>query len=248
MHLIRLICQSLIVYIGAFYKKINIFILFFLTFYKYINIINLMPVNKALGGVIMTLCEFLNEEQVVKFAAAGDDRAFSSLFIKYLPKIRFIAKRYYYGFSDFEDVVQEGAIGLFKAVKVYNPKKGVPFSVFASVCIKHNIINASRKYSRFPEILSDFSSDLSDIDSSYSDLFSASYPGPEDLVVGKEDFETVNNFLKSSLSQFEYDVLKNYLTGKKYSEIARALNKPLKSIDNAISRIRQKLNRSFNTS
>lgn len=196
----------------------------------------------------MSRCEALNEELAARLSAGGDNKAFSLLFLHYLPKIRQIAKRYYPFYADYEDIVQEGVIGLYKAALVYKPEKNVPFSAFALLCIKRQIINASQKYTRYPEILSDFSDDNIDVGGKYRDLLYASYTDPEDFIVGREDFETVKEFIKERLSGFEYNVLRHYLTGIKYSEIARIMNKPQKSIDNAISRIKQKLFRSIKDS
>ena len=195
----------------------------------------------------MTHFDKKKESELVNSAANGNDSAFSLIFLHYLPKIRSVAKNYSYGMADFEDIVQEGVIGLYKAVKGFQIDKGVPFSAFALLCVKRQMINATQKYSRHPEILSDFSSDSGFAGGQYQDLSSVSYLSPEDLVVGREGFERAKKFIKKRLSGFEYDVLRHYLAGSTYLEISNILGKPAKAIDNAISRIKSKLSKGFET-
>ena len=148
--------------------------------------------------------------------------------------------------ADSEDLTQEGMIGLFKAIQSYKPDNNASFFTFAQLCIKRQIYTAIKasnreKHSPLNSYISLYSSsgesDIELIENLEADRSS----DPEHVILNQENVLRVNELLTSRLSKMERAVLPLYLDGLSYNDIATKLNKPTKSIDNAISRIREKL-------
>lgn len=160
---------------------------------------------------------------------------FPSLVSQYMPQIRAIVKKYAPGGANYyDDLVQEGLLGLYKAVLFYDSGRNVPFSAFALLCIKRQVLNAARKYFRY-------GSDCLFGTDEFTDGSVQQYDDPENAVLQKEAFSLTLHRMKECLSDYEYAVLTSYLCGAEYKEIARAMNKSPKSVGNALTRIKNKL-------
>ena len=146
-----------------------------------------------------------------------------------------------------EDIVQEGLIGLFKAVKNYNAEKQNSFKTFANLCIERQLITAIKSSNRQKHMPLNSYLSLNttayeeDEDSNLLDIFDAhQMEDPLETITKKEYYQTVENAIDKSLSDFEKQVLNRYIQGESYIQIAERLDAPVKSIDNAIQRIRKK--------
>jgi len=151
--------------------------------------------------------------------------------------VKKIARTFFIMGADSEDIVQEGMIGLFNAIRNYDAKKDASFETYANLCISHQILNALKIASRKKHAPLNFYVSL-DIDDSELNLIDKN--SPEKLFILKEDGQSIISALYSILSSLETAVLELYLNGASHSEIAKALDKNEKSIDNAIQRIRNK--------
>lgn len=141
--------------------------------------------------------------------------------------------------GDRDDLVQEGMLGLFKAVRDYRPGRDTSFATFAGICIDRQLYQAIERSNRQKNIpLNEYVS-LND-DSMHESLQSVE-ENPENIVIGREDFHTMKERIAAQLSGFENRVLELYWQGKGYLEIADELGRPAKSIDNALQRIRMKV-------
>ena len=189
--------------------------------------------------------ENYSDEQLVLLASGNSDdadNALEEIFGRYKFKINKIVRSYYLINGDEGDLYQEGMIGLFKAIKSYNGN-GL-FAPYAHVCIKNSVFSAIKKSNRKKNIpLNDYISlsggDDDDVDKNY--FISDVNNNPEKTCIEKEEEEELANRLKILLSPLESKVLNYYLNGFSYEDIANKTNKNIKSIDNAIQRIRTKL-------
>ena len=146
--------------------------------------------------------------------------------------------------ADAEDVIQEGMLGLMKAIREFDSTKGVPFSVFARLCIQRKIYSATRSASALKHRPLNQSMSLDrplfeDLAESHTRV-TAPIGDPESLVIGNEEREERTRQLYSLLSEFEANVLTLFLDGLSYEEMAETLGKPVKSVENAIQRIKRK--------
>lgn len=162
------------------------------------------------------------------------------LLIVYKPLVTSIARRYFLTGAEVDDLVQEGMIGLYKAIQTYNINKNASFKTFASLCINSQIKSAiksanSNKNKILNEIMLEDNQDL-------MYLVSSKEPNPEDRMINKESFNVVKDEINSKLSLLEKQILKQYLLGKNYKDIALTLCLDKKSVDNGLNRIRKKLN------
>ena len=150
--------------------------------------------------------------------------------------------------ADRDDLFQEAMIGLFKAVKNYNPNVNSNFKYFSELCIKRQIISAIRKSKGYEKnLLNNSVSIYQYMDSEYGDsmidkLLAIDSLNPESVVIKKQDIEDCYQATGKILSRFERTVLLEYGKGKTYEEISLALNRDIKSIDNALQRIKKKIN------
>lgn len=190
----------------------------------------------------------LLDEELVEKAQTGDDEAEEALIRKYKEVIRTKAHLYFMVGADSEDVVQEGTIGLFKAIRSYEQEKAASFRTYADVCINRQILSAVKhatrlKYSPLNTSVSLYSDDFSDNnDMSIAEwLASGTEDDPEAILIMKEKMALIEKEGKNFFSDMENKVLSEFLQGKTYTQIGQNLGKSSKSIDNAIQRIRKKL-------
>ena len=196
------------------------------------------------------LCrEEASDEQLVAMSRAGDDVALTMLLDRYRGFARAKARSYFLVGADREDVIQEGMIGLYKAVRDYNPDMQASFRGFAELCVSRQIITAIKtatrqKHGPLNDYVSFHRPVLSDDDGDrvLADVLPAtSMSDPADLVVSAERIRALQDHFDEALSDLEAEVLALYVDGKSYQEIAEMLQRHVKSIDNALQRIKRKL-------
>ena len=190
----------------------------------------------------------LSDEVVVQLCHEGDNLAEEYLLDKYKNFVRSKARSYFLIGADHEDIVQEGMIGLYKAIRDYRPEKLSSFRAFAELCITRQIITAIKTATRQKHIplnsyislnkpLYDEESDRTLMDI----IMEGRISNPEEIIINREDLININDRIKDVLSGLEQDVLNAYLDGKSYQEIAESLGRHVKSIDNALQRVKRKL-------
>lgn len=192
--------------------------------------------------------EGFTDEELIEKSRNGNDLALDVLISRYIGLVRQKAFRFFLVGADKEDLLQEGLIGLFKATRDYKPELSVPFKSFAETCVKRQLATAIKAATRLKHSPLNNSVSLNrplfdeDDDSELFDIISESAShNPEDFVINKEQYNTIGEKIKKHLSKFELKVLEYYLCGKSYQEIATLLEKPQKAIDNALQRIRHKV-------
>ena len=192
--------------------------------------------------------EKLSDEDLVKISLTGDAIATEYIMARYKNLVRARARMYFLAGADKEDIIQEGMIGLFKAIRDYNHQKQASFHSFAELCIKRQIITAVKTATRQKHIpLNTYISlnkPVSEDDSERTllDILSTiKISDPEELIIGKEEKARIENAITKVLSDLEMEVLQSYLDGKSYQEIACDLDRQAKSIDNALQRVKRKL-------
>jgi RNA polymerase sporulation-specific sigma factor len=175
-------------------------------------------------------------------ASSGDPAAEEELITEYSRLVRICARPYFLAGGDSEDLIQEGMLGLLSAVRHYDPSKDVKFKTYAEFCIRRRLISAIKSASRFKHIpLNDYVSLESpelDENNTQGTFF---LRDPEEFVIARERVDEITDCLYGSLSRFETKILGFYLEGMSYEEMAVKVNKPPKSVDNAVQRIRKKL-------
>lgn len=192
------------------------------------------------------LCE-LSDEEVVLLCRSGDSRALEHIIIRYRNFVYSRAKKLFLIGSDRDDLVQEGMIGLFEAVKSFTPGKA-SFRSFAGICVNRQMISAVKRATRNKHkplnsyISLDKDAYDSDADAMLADsVADGALQNPEEIVIDKESFSGMENKINSSLSKLELRVLILYLDGYSYRRIGEKIGKDRKSVDNAIRRIKKKL-------
>ncbi|MBS4804313.1 MAG: RNA polymerase sporulation sigma factor SigH, partial [Clostridium sp.] len=194
--------------------------------------------------------EFMNktDEEVVDKAKAGDARAQEYLIAKYENFVKAKAKSYFLIGADKEDIYQEGMIGLYKAIRDFKADRLASFKAFAELCITRQIITAIKTATRQKHIpLNTYISLNKPIYEEESDrtlidvLSELKITDPEELIIGKEQLKHIEGEMAKVLSDLEMEVLQSYLDGKSYQEIACDLDRQAKSIDNALQRVKRKL-------
>lgn len=179
-----------------------------------------------------------NDEELVLRARQGEVEAFSQLVSRYLPMIRRRASRYPLPGLEAEDVVQEGLLGLLKAIRLYDSAQGT-FGAFASLCVSSSMATLAKSaLSSRQRPLMDYSSLEDDMDGTALRDRSV---GPEEQLIAAEQAAELNRKISSLLSPFEQNVLKLYLSGHSYTEISQLLSSTTKAVDNALQRVRRKL-------
>lgn len=178
----------------------------------------------------------LTDEALILSARAGDESAVTELVARYLPMIRRRAARYFLPGMEAEDVVQEGLIGLLKAVRLYDGRQSA-FAAFASVCVASTMATAAKAaLSQKSRPLSDYSP-LEELDGVQRDP----QVSPEEEIIIAEQMEELRGRIDTLLSGFEQQALTLYLSGHSYSEISQLLRTTSKAVDNALQRVRRKL-------
>ena len=191
----------------------------------------------------------LTDEEVVFAVKEGEDRAAQDYLInKYRNFVRAKARSYFLIGADREDIIQEGMIGLYKAIRDFRNDKLSSFRAFAELCVTRQIITAIKTATRQKHIpLNSYISLNKPIYDEASDrplldvLSGARISDPEELVISREEFVDIEEKMEEILSDLEWKVLMSYLDGKSYQEIAAELRRHVKSIDNALQRVKRKL-------
>lgn len=190
----------------------------------------------------------LTDEQVAELSREGDVLAEEYLLDKYKNFVRSKARSYFLIGADHEDIVQEGMIGLYKAIRDFRPEKLSSFRAFAELCVTHQIITAIKTATRQKHIpLNSYISlnkPLYDEESERTlmDVIVEGHDSnPEDIFINRESLGNISAKMNEILSGLERDVLEAYLDGKSYQEIAEQLGRHAKSIDNALQRVKRKL-------
>ena len=190
-----------------------------------------------------------DDDRLVAAVREGDDRALNELLTKYRGFARAKARSYFLVGADHEDIVQEGMIGLYKAVRDFNPELSSSFRAFAELCITRQIITAIKtatrqKHGPLNSYVS-FSRPVAgddEGDRTLSDVLpTTAICDPADLVISAERIRALQEHFDEVLSDLEAEVLRLYVDGKSYLEIADVLDRHVKSIDNALQRIKRKL-------
>lgn len=187
----------------------------------------------------------VSDEELINQIRKNDPQALNEIIERYKSLIEIRVSNYFINGAEKDDLMQEGRIGLFKAIMNYDPIKDASFNTFANLCIERQLINAVKNSNRQKHMpLNNYVSlNGSDDDSSSETIdtvLNNSVEDPLDTITKKEYMNEINDTLDKNLSDFEKDVLDLLLKGYKYEEIAKKLNSNSKSIDNAIQRIRKK--------
>jgi len=190
----------------------------------------------------------MTDESLALKAQENDYESEIELFSRYKNTINKISRSFFLVGGDTEDLIQEGMIGLYKAIKYYSNDKNASFSTFASLCIKRQIQTAikhagSKKnlmLSNAVPITEEINLDDED-DSPVGLIIPSLEPTPDAQMISRENMKELKMKIEKNLSHLEFKILTKYLAGKNYTEIANALEINKKSVDNALSRIKTKL-------
>jgi RNA polymerase sporulation-specific sigma factor len=192
----------------------------------------------------------MSDEDIVALANDGSSLAQEYLIDKYKNFVRAKARSYFLIGADKEDIIQEGMIGLYKAIRDFRPDKLSSFRAFAELCITRQIITAIKTATRQKHIPLNSYISLNkpiydeDSDRTLLDVISGTrVTDPEEMVISREEFDNIEAKMSEILSSLEWKVLTYYLEGKSYQEIANDLDRHVKSIDNALQRVKHKLER-----
>lgn len=187
------------------------------------------------------------DEKLIEQIRLGDVEAQNYLLEKYKSLVNMKANRFFLVGAESDDMIQEGMIGLFKAIQSFNLEKNNSFKTFANLCIERQLITAIKTSNRQKHIPlnSSFSLNTSaydeNDDTSVMEILETNFvEDPLDTITKREYMEFIENKIDKNLSGFEKQVLSRYIQGESYVDIANRLNSPVKSIDNAIQRIRKK--------
>ncbi|MEN8904394.1 MAG: RNA polymerase sporulation sigma factor SigH [Clostridiales bacterium] len=190
----------------------------------------------------------MSEEHIIEDAKTGDKNAIEYLINKYKSFVRAKARTYFLIGADREDIIQEGMIGLYKAIRDFRGDKLSSFRAFAELCITRQIITAIKTATRQKHIpLNSYISLNKPVYDEESDrtlldmLKEENVSDPEEMVINREEFNGIEHKMNEILSDLEWEVLSLYLEGRSYQEIAEDLKRHVKSIDNALQRVKRKL-------
>jgi RNA polymerase sporulation-specific sigma factor len=194
----------------------------------------------------------LSDEEVVLYAKQGSENAQEHLLCKYRNIVEGKARSYFLIGADHEDIVQEGMIGLFKAIRDFRNDRLLPFRAFAELCISRQIFTAIKAATRQKHIplnsyvslhtnLFDADSDRTLIDT----IAETETTDPEDTVISQQFSDDLRKRIRRDLSELESAVLRSHLEGQSYQEIAMGLRRRVKSVDNALQRAKRKIGKSL---
>jgi len=188
------------------------------------------------------------DEELIREAKEGNDAALELLINKYKKFVRAKARTYFLIGADREDIIQEGMIGLYKAIRDFRGDKLSSFRAFAELCITRQIITAIKTATRQKHIpLNSYISLNKPVFDEESDrtlmdiINEENVSDPEEMMINREEFAGIELKMNEILSNLEWEVLSRYLQGRSYQEIAQELNRHVKSIDNALQRVKRKL-------
>lgn len=187
------------------------------------------------------------DEELVQCAKNGDKEALEYLLSKYKDLVNMKVSKYFIVGAEKEDIFQEGMIGLYKAIKDFNENKENSFKSFANLCVERQLITAIKTSNRQKHIPLNSSVSLNtnvydeEDDTSFFDIINAkTVEDPLETITKKEYYKLIGTRIDKNLSDFEKQVLNRYAKGESYVKIAEKLDAPVKSVDNAIQRIRKK--------
>lgn len=190
----------------------------------------------------------MQDEEIVEVARTGSVEAQEYLINKYKGFVKAKARSYFLIGADREDIIQEGMIGLYKAIRDFRSDKLTSFKAFAELCITRQIITAIKTATRQKHIpLNSYISLNKPIFDEESDrtlldiINEENVSDPEEVMISREEFAGIELKMNEILSNLEWEVLSQYLQGRSYQEIAQELNRHVKSIDNALQRVKRKL-------
>lgn len=188
------------------------------------------------------------DNELLELFHAGNGDAGSELALRYRPLIKRCTRPYFLVGGDSEDLIQEGMIGLVSSMQSYRADSGALFKTYAELCIRRRILSAIKAASRFKHMPMNYRLSLEELYADAPEELDA-LPGegynrsPEELVLERETKSALYSLCRAILSPLEKRVLSYYLDGLSYEEIAARCNKPVKSVDSALQRIKRKLNR-----
>lgn len=195
--------------------------------------------------------EGLSEDQVVRLAKQGDIFATEHLLTKYRNMVEGKARSYFLIGADHDDIVQEGMIGLFKAIRDFKKNRMLPFRAFAELCISRQIFTAIKAATRQKHIPLNSYVSLhatlfdSESDRTLMDTLDIDSVNPEEMVINQQFSDDLRHHIDNDLSELESAVLRSHLEGKSYQEIAGELRRRVKSVDNALQRAKRKIGRNL---
>jgi len=192
----------------------------------------------------------MTDEKLIENVKQEDQTALNCLIERYNDLVTMKANKFFMVGAEKEDMIQEGMIGLYKAIKSFDTEKQNSFKTFANMCVERQLITAVKNSNRQKHI--PLNSSVSLNSAAYEDnedmdkmdvLDIKMMNDPSDIIADREYFENMESKIKENLSSFELQVLKEYEKGKSYAAIAEKLNAKVKSVDTAIQRIRKKANK-----
>ena len=197
----------------------------------------------------MSISPELSDESLQALSVSGNSEAEDLLIRRYTRVVKALTRPFFLAGADNEDLIQEGMLGLLSAIRSFNPLGGASFKTYSRLCIRRRLISAVRSASYSQNV------SLDDCLSLESPLFDEYLPEmayglridspqrPEELVIDKENTKVLFQNVFNALSKYEQLVLRCYLSGSSYREIAEMTGKTEKAVDNAIQRIRRKVSR-----
>ncbi|MDO7908367.1 RNA polymerase sporulation sigma factor SigH [Paenibacillus sp. JX-17] len=201
-----------------------------------------------LKDIMLSEYDYRNDEDIVRAVHEGDSEALEYLINKYRNFVRAKARSYFLIGADREDIIQEGMIGLYKSIRDFKGDKLSSFKAFAELCITRQIITAIKTATRQKHIPLNSYVSLDkpiydeDSDRTLLDVICGSQVSdPEELIINQEEFVGLEDKMSEILSDLERKVLMLYLDGRSYQEISVDLSRHVKSIDNALQRVKRKL-------
>lgn len=188
----------------------------------------------------------ISDEELIRQIRSGSDDAMGCLLERYRDMVRKEARKFFLAGGDEEDLIQEGMIGLFKAITSFEEGKNTSFSTFAYLCVQRQIYTTITAFNRKKHIplntsISLFERKDQGEEFALDEILETPEGTPEELLLRKEEIKDYYQMIDQRLSQFEKQVMYHYLNGENYTMIAKRLGRTDKSIDNAIQRIRKKI-------
>ncbi len=183
----------------------------------------------------MSVIDLGKDSENLYKAQSGDEKSLEELFREASPLVEIIASKYINSPLEKEDLMQEGMIGLFRAIESYDESKGARFKTYAERCIDNAMKDAIKGATRRKDVPAESVVEYKE------EAFTDSEDSAEEIYLHKERIERLFSAMEQKLSDLEKQVLSQYILGFGYSEIAKTLNKDEKSVDNALQRIKRKL-------
>ena len=180
----------------------------------------------------------LTDEQLIEHTNAGEKGCMDVLIERYKRHVRNQARPLYLIGGDSDDLIQEGMLGLFKAIRDYRPEKSDSFEAFATLCISRQLYSAIQAAGRLKHAPLNSYVELSELAEHTDGMKGKS---PEELLIDQENIQSLREEILKVATPLDHEILLDYLNGRSYTEIAQRLGKDSKSIDNALQRIRRKL-------